>query len=379
MAEAVLHCYADYKWTGPSEPLVMLCRELCRRGWQAELACARAPGRNNSLATRARAAGLTVHEGPYVHEKPSPADYLRDTERLSRLIERGRYGVVHAHGPWDHVLAASALHRGPSASPLVRTDHGAREYTGSLIERLQFSPRWTRHLIVLSDRLRARAVERLRLDPRTVTTIRGAVDLAQYRPGAVEPAARNLFGLGPGDVVFGLVARVQPHRRFNVLLEAACVVARHDSRVRIAVLGRGTHREALLDRPIQTMGLQRTVHPLGYRGGDYRQVLAMLDAGIMLVPGSDGSCRAAMQMAAMGKPLVVAERGVLPEIVQDGETGIVVRDTPRALAEAILEMAAAPVHRRQWGEAARNRMENLYSPDRQAEAVIGVYERMLHR
>jgi len=377
MALAVLHCYADYKWTGPSEPVVMLCRELCRLGWRAELACARGPRGEGALAARARAAGLTVHVARDSYSKASLAHYRRHSEGLSRLIEKGGYQVVHAHGSWDHVLAGTAIRRGPCEVPLVRTDHGGRAYSGSLRERLLFSPRWMRHLIVLADRLRARAVDRLRLPPSMVTTVRGAVNVRRFRPVDAPRGIRGQFGLSPADVVFGVVARVQAHRRFDVLLEAVRLVSAQDSRVKLVVLGRGTHRRSILDDPLERMGLRGTVLPLGYRREDYRQVLAMLDAGVMLVPGSDGSCRAAMQMAAMGKPLVVAERGVLPEIVRDGETGMVVRDTPENLAEAMLEVAASPEGRARWGAAARARMETWFSPERQARAVAQVYERVL--
>lgn len=79
----------------------------------------------------------------------------------------------------------------------------------------------------------------------------------------------------------------------------------------------------------------------------------------------------------MEKPLVVAERGVLPDIVRDGETGIVVKDEPDNLAEAILLMAADEQRRRRWGRAARRRMIQRFSPERQAQDVITVYEELL--
>ena len=380
MSLGVLHCYADYKWTGPSEPVAVLCRELSRRGVRSELACAPARGLHERyLSSQARRMGVRVHDEFYFDSSPDLEKTLRDIKRLSVRMQEGRYEIVHAHGSWDHVLAAVALRRSPCRMPLLRTDHGAREYDGSLLQRLQFGPLMTDHLIVLSDRLRARAVDRLGLAPEKVTCVRGAVDVSQYRPFDPPRGIRERFGLSERDLVFTLVARVQRYRRFGVLLRAARTLRRLDERIKILVLGRGTHRRGILDEPMAEMGLEDTVRPVGYRDADYRQVLAMADAGLMLVPGSDGSCRAAMQMAAMGKPLVVAERGVLPDIVADGETGIVVYDTPAGLAEAILEMAESAEQRRRWGKAARERMENLFSIDRQADELLGLYQRLLDR
>jgi glycosyltransferase involved in cell wall biosynthesis len=320
--------------------------------------------------------GLTVHDAFYFQSDPNLARNLRDADRLSHLIEEGRFELIHAHGSWDHVLAALARRRGPAGAPLIRTDHGAREFSGSLVERFQFGRRMTDNLVVLSDRLRARAVERLGRQPGSVTVIRGAVDVAAFHPLEAPAGKREELGVSADDVVVGIVARVQRHRRFEVLLEAALRVRKRAPHVKIIVLGRGTHKEEILDRPVAEMRLSGCVIPLGYRRADYRDVLATLDAGLMLVPGSDGSCRAAMQMAALGKPLVVAQRGVLPDIVRDGETGIVTRDTPKDLAEALMEMAESDEQRAKWGRAGRERMKEHFSLAGQAERMLDLYRRV---
>ncbi len=378
MGVPVLHCYADYKWTGPSEPIVRLCRELSGLGWRSDLACM-APWREGEgeLARRAAAAGIAVSETFGFHRRRGLTRMVRDRRAILRHLADGDYGIVHCHGSWDHFVAGRAIGRSSAGMPLVRTDHGAREYVGHFLWRYYFGPRMIDHLIVLSDRYAVQAVNRLGLAVGAVTTVRGAVDTKEFKPSEAPPGMRERFGLAPEDVVIGVVARVQRHRRFGVLLAAAASVRRRDPRVKVVVCGRGTRRKQLLDRPVQKMGLQDTVIPLGYRREDYRDTLSVFDAGLMLVPGSDGSCRAALQMAAMGKPLIVAQRGVLPDIVRDGETGIVVDDTSGNLAEAMLLMAEDPTRRRRWGRAARQRMCARFSLSRQAEDVIRVYEKLL--
>ena len=378
MGACVLHCYADHKWTGPSEPVLRLCQGLGAIGWESELACMAAPdGKGGELCRRAAAAGLAVHEafGPGIWH--GLRSLLRDGRALGRLLGSGRYRLVHCHGSWDHTVAGLSKARRRAGIPLVRTDHGAREYRGGPLERLQFGPLGADHLIVLSEHHAVLAVNWLGRDTATVSTVRGAVDAGQFAPLAPPAGQRERLGLAEDDVVIGVVARVQPHRRFDVLLRAAQIVKGRDPRVRIAVCGRGSHHKRVLADPVRKMGLEAVVLPLGYRGDDYKGTLATFDAGLMLVPGSDGSCRAALQMAAMAKPLIVARRGVLPDIVRDGETGIVVEDEPDLLAEAILEMAADPARRLRWGEAARRRMCESFSPELQAKEVARAYERLL--
>ncbi len=378
MPVPVLHCYGDYKWTGPSEPVARLCRRLTDAGWRADLACVRPPEEPGRwLAPNAREMGLRVLDGFEFDSSPNLRGSRADVRRLRRLVDEGDYGLVHCHGTWDHALCAFALRGRRDRVPLVRTDHRGRRCRRNALCRAFYGPRALDRLIVLSDRFAVRAIELIGLDSEYVRTVPGAVDADRFRPTAPLPGKRSELGFDEDHVVLGIVARVQPHRRFEVLLEAALMVQRLDPRVKIAVCGRGTHRRRVLDRPVVRMGLERTVHPLGYRKEDYREVLAVFDAGIMLVPGSDGSCRAAMEMCAMEKPLVVAERGVLPDIVRDGETGIVVKDEPENLAEGILLMAADQRRRREWGRAARRRMIERFSPERQARQVIGIYQELL--
>ena len=375
----VLHCYGDYKWTGPSEPVVALVGELCRRGLRSELACVGMTTRGNpALAHRARQAGLAVHDQFWFESSPNVRKNLRDVQSLMHLVLDGGFHIIHAHGSWDHVLGAVAARRLPGSPCIIRTDHGGREFTGDLHHCIQFGPAMTDHLIVLSDRLRARAVCALELSPQRVTTVRGGIDPEDFRPCEPPSGIRSRFGLSERDVVFGVVARVQRHRRFEIILRAASIARTRNRRIKMLVLGRGTFKTEVLDRPVSEMALEDSVFPIGYRRRDYLEVLSMIDAGIMLVPGSDASCRAAMQMAAMAKPLVVARRGVLPDIVVDGRTGIVVDDTPENLAEALVQMAQDSERRLLWGQAARERILTYFTLARQAEQVEELYGSVLN-
>jgi glycosyltransferase involved in cell wall biosynthesis len=376
----VLHCYADYKWTGPSGPVVRLCRNLTARGWRSDLVCRIAkPGSTNELAERARDAGLQAFEAFHAHRGITFGRTIRDWRMLKRLLSEGDYALVHCHGSWDHFVAGWVKRLRATDIPVIRTDDGARELYSRWLWRDYFGPKMIDHLIVLADRFRAQAIDRLRRDAGDVTTVRGAIDAGAYGPMVPDPHVRGDIGVDPDAVVIGIVARVQRHRRFETVLEAARMVKAERPDVKIVVCGRGTHKQAVLDRPVRRMGLEDTVLSLGYVADGYRETLAAFDAGLMMVPGSDGSCRAALEMAAMARPLIVAPKGTLPEIVRDGETGIVIHDNAEGLAEAILMMAEDAGRRRQWGTAARERVQRLFSPDRQADQVIGVYERLLGR
>ena len=132
---------------------------------------------------------------------------------------------------------------------------------------------------------------------------------------------RAALGLAPEHEVIGIVARVQPHRRFDLLLAAAQRLFAQRPAARLLIVGRGTQREALAERPARALGIADRVVFAGYRHHDYADVLRAIDVFTFLVPGSDGSCRALLEAMACGIPAVTTRRGALAEIVADGRDG----------------------------------------------------------
>ncbi len=79
----------------------------------------------------------------------------------------------------------------------------------------------------------------------------------------------------------------------------------------------------------------------------------------------------------MGKPVVVANRGMLPELVEDGVSGLVVNDTPEDLAHAALRLLHHPEMREALGKAAYQKAHQDFKLDRQVETVERFYQRMI--
>ena len=79
----------------------------------------------------------------------------------------------------------------------------------------------------------------------------------------------------------------------------------------------------------------------------------------------------------MGVPVVAARRGMLPELVEHGERGLVIDDTPANLANAIVELARDPERRRCMGKAAQAYAQARFSLARQARAVGDIYRELM--
>jgi glycosyltransferase involved in cell wall biosynthesis len=208
-----------------------------------------------------------------------------------------------------------------------------------------------------------------------VTVVPGAVDVERFRPDADGESVRMELGLGEAPVA-GCVARMVPGRGHDVLLRAAARLRARLPEVRLVLVGRGEERPAL-EGLVRELGLAPSVVFAGYRGADLPAVLAAFDCAVLLGMGSEESCRAVLEAMAVGRPVVAAAVGAVPEIVVDGETGWLVEPTPEAVAARLEATLRDRASARRMGEAGRRRVEALFTPSRRAALVEAVYARVV--
>jgi glycosyltransferase involved in cell wall biosynthesis len=157
-----------------------------------------------------------------------------------------------------------------------------------------------------------------------------------------------------------------------LLLQAWSKVAGQLPSARLLVAGRG-ELEQDLRRQADQAGLEDSVIFIGYRR-DLPRVYRALDLKVLLAPGNDGTCRAALEAMASGVPVLAAEQGALPEIVRDGQTGrIVPAEDPDALASAILQLLSDRRGLLEMGRRARTDAESRFTIGRQAGEIEGLY------
>jgi glycosyltransferase involved in cell wall biosynthesis len=347
------------------------------RGFEVHLACPMAPDpRQGGLSQEAEKAGLLPELAILRGRGFRPLADRGETKAIRSLLEHHEIDIVHTWHTRDHLLAlrAAGARRRRGVTALVRSYRKADAISRLPWNRWLFGP-GTDGLLCVSPETAER--NRALRGGRPLRGVFGAVDTERFCPQPPDPQVRAALGLAPEHRVVGIVARVQRHRRFDLLLEAAARLLNRDPLTRLLVVGRGTHRQTVAEEPAQRMGLADRVIFAGYRKEDYTEVLRAMDVFTFLVPGSDGTCRALLEAAACGIPAVTSKRGALPEIVVDGVTGIHCEEDPEALANAWRDLLEAPLRRRSMGENARRRAETVFTPAHFAEEVTALYRETL--
>lgn len=372
----ILHLVSNWKLTGPVAPALELAGALRARGHDVHAAVGRpVPNQLNQAGDHARKVGLRVVGDFTLSKHYRFLDNFRDVRRLRKLLHETHYDVVHVHGTNDHLLA-SGVRQDPGRRCLVRSF-----YAGDLTrlrrrDRL-LTMRAADGLVVPSAAEEAWARQvRADLDASVLIRLPGAVDLGRFDSARFPRPARDT------DVFrVGIVARVQTHRRWEDVLMAMQHLQGMQPEVRLTVVGRGTHYDRLVREPVRDLGLEDRVELAGYlEGDDYVRCLAGLDAALYLVPGSDGTCRAVRELMSMGLPMVVSRSGMLPELVEMGQSGLLLDGPgPGPMVDALRHLARNPDLCARLGAAARARARKDFDLAAYAGAVESLYERVIEK
>ena len=380
----ILHLFSDWKWTGPAEPALNLCVELKKRGHDVTLACGKAmddypfPPDSESVEKSAYERGLTPVTRFYLSKHFSFFKYISDIKNLSVFMNEEAYDIVHVHRNQDHLVGGIAARRTGRSLPVVRTSHDGVALKKGIRNNICLT-RLTDKLITVSEEAKLADMRNFGLSKDKVIMINASIDCHRFNPGDGHLVHREKFGMKEDDIVVGIIARIQTHRRFHILLEAIKIASQEVPKLKLLVIGRGTKEKQLLTEPTRTMGLEDVVIHPGYRTDDYVEAVSCMDFNIFLMPGTDGSCRAVREVMAMGKPVIAADRGMLSTIVDHNVTGFVIDDTPENLAAATVKLANDIELRGKMADAALKKAQNVFSQESMAEKVERVYEELLSK
>ncbi len=339
-----------------------LCVQL-RDRFQIGVACLRGEG---PLAEVLRDAGVPVYSwGPQHGRRGGYSAPLR----LRRLLRDSPVRVVHSHNP-PSLFSSVPATRGRPGIQLIHTDH-ARKFPGRrhymLGERL-CAPA-TYRFVAVSERGKRDVMQYEHIPAAHIQVIPNGVETARF--ASVPPPA---FDPERG-IVLGAVARLTQEKALGALLDAAATLVAEGLSIRVHLAGDGPLRPHL-EQQARTLGLADRVHFLGYRA-DVPAVLAAVDV-VVSSSTREGMPLGLLEAMAAGRPVVATAVGGVPEVVVDGETGLLVPpgDGP-ALAAAVRRVVVDPAWGRALGAAGRARATAHFSLARTVAQYAALYDEAL--
>jgi glycosyltransferase involved in cell wall biosynthesis len=358
-----LHVDTALTWRGGEQQVLYLTTGLIERGHTAEIACQ--PG--SALAERARDAGVPVHEVRMRGEWD-----LLGAARLSHLLARGKYALVHSHTSHAHVMAGLASWmtlRRPIRVVARRVDF---RIDRNPLSRLKYKL-WAERYVAVSE-----AVKRVMVDggvpAEKIRVVNSSVDLARFENVEVGDLRAEL-DLPPDAVLIVDAAMLVEHKAQKYLVAAMPEVLEAVPDAVCLLVGEGELRPQL-ERQVAELGLQDRVLFTGFRS-DALRFLKAADVSVMSSQ-EDGMGNSVQETLALRQPLVATDAGGIPEMAYDGVNAIVVeKKNPHALAQGILRMLRDPELAKRLGEAGRRTVEEKFTTDRMVERTLDVYRELM--
>ncbi len=357
MTLTVLHIDTERGWRGGERQTLWLARELARRG-HGSIVAAR---EGEPLAARAAAEGVQV-----VACNPASEIDPRAALAMRRVIRAQRVDVVHAHTA--HAVAVAALATAGTGVPFVvsrRVDFPLRRNVGT---RLKYGR--AAAFIAISQAV-ARVLESSGVDRGRIAVVPDGVDVHRVVAPATAEQLASLDVGGSAPLVVQ-VAQLVGHKDPLNFVRAMARVRELVPNARGLLVGDGPLRGDV-EREVATLGLTDTVHLAGYRT-DADELLAAADVAV-LSSREEGMGSVLLDALAFGRPIAATRAGGIPEVVSDGDTGLLAPvGDPRSLGECIARLLKDRTLAGRVSAAARRRAAD-FSVEVMTDRTLLVYAR----
>ena len=352
--------------TGSVVQMFQLARGLARRGHRVAIV-SRETG---DVPAKAREEGLDFIALPLRHEFD-----LGSARRLAGIFDERGVDVVHVHKGIAHSVALFATFFS-KRRPVLVVNRGV-SFPLDAFNRLKFHLHMDAVVTVCED-IKKVIVASGKLPSDKVNVVYAGVDLERFDPGKADGArVRREWGLAPEDVLL-LQVGAREWKGWKDLIRAAALLAGDFPKLKTAIVAcEDDAKKSEATAFAREQGIEDRVLPIGFRS-DMPDVLAAAQIVADLSYeglGITGTLREAM---ALGVPVVGSSAGGNPELVVDGESGLLVppRGVP-ATAAAVRRLLTDPVLASSLARAARARVEKGFSSEVRLDRIEALYSRLL--
>ena len=304
-------------------------------------------------------------------------------KRVSKILNyvsfarRARYDIVDAWLYPADVMAALA--RPLTRTPVVmagrrnidpRNQFGIAEgLIGAATNRL------TDVVVANSAAAAGLAVETQGVDPAKIRIIRNGVIVGEPASPEERALRRQELGATDDDILIGCVANYREVKGLDRLIEVVAALIRDGLPIRLELIGDGDLRRQL-EQQIGATGLEHRI----CLHGSVLDVLPLYAAFDVVVQASvrEGLPNVMLEAAAAARPIVATAAGGTPEIIIDGQTGLLVPvEDSEAMAGALRRAVTDPTLRTRLGGAARDHVTTTFGMDRFVAEFADLYETLV--
>jgi len=363
----ILHIITRLDRGGSAEAVMQIGERLSRKGHEVKIITGLTEDPQENFEAYAKRAGVPITLISEFRREVNPFYDLAAFCRLYRLIKRENPEIVHTHTSKAGILGRWAAWLS-GVKVIIHSSHGHIFYgyfsglrTKIFLWVEKLTAVITHKITTLSD-LEINDYQSLRLARKEkFITIPYGIDTKALKVIRGREEVRKGLGLSPGDHVVGWVGRLVPVKDCGTFLNAASLLKdkfgdpKINLGLRFLVVGDGPERQKM-EETVKRLGLK--VIFTGMRNDVY-DMMSSMDL-FVLSSLNEGLGRVLLEAMAAGRPVVATKVGGVPEVVEDGVTGILVPPSdPEGMASAIMEILTHSERMATIGEHGRKRAERF--------------------
>jgi len=308
--------------------------------------------------------------------------FKRDSKRLSTIFKDYRLDILHANEVSPAPEAALCAAKAAGIQCVLGTFHALPKaseqfsWVYSLIKSLTFknvdaaifvsrasSEAWAKHTPIAKDKIHV---------------VYNGIILDRYGPipETEKQCYRDEFNIRPEDIVIGVAARLAKEKGHLDLVSAIGLIAPQLPNLRVLLMGEGDLTEPLKEL-IKSKNITGHFRFLGFRT-DVDKINHILDLAVLPSTARESLPYALIEAMACSKPTVATRVGGVPEVVEEGITGLLVQaGNPKELAAAILAICQDNAKAKQMGERGRKKVEEYFTQERMLKETVDLYQKCL--
>jgi glycosyltransferase involved in cell wall biosynthesis len=322
-----------------------------------------------------------------IPELVRPIDPWKDLVSLVKIfyfIKGHRFDIVHTHTSKAGIIGRLAA-KFAGVPVIVHTPHGhifhsyfrpLKTWLLLLVEKICAS--MCDKIITLTDKCKAEHINLRIAWPEKFVTIHSGIRLERFLSRSFEAdRIRAELNIPAGRKIAGTVARLEPVKGIEYLIDSMKDVLSAMSDVHFLIVGDGSQRK-YLQRKARELGIEENVTFTGIRE-DVPRLISIMD--LFVLPSlNEGMGRVLVEAGMMAKPVVATNVSGIPELIDHTQTGLLVEPAnAKQLAEGIVELLTNPQKARYMGENAKLRMRDNYSADKMVDKIERLYNELLTR
>lgn len=355
----VLIINEEKNWGGAEVYTLNLSQTLQKRGLYTVIVV-----NSNSKIKEKLKVSIPVEEVPMRNELD-----LEAILKIKSLISKHKINIVHTHTQRDHVLASFAA-KSLAVKNIFRSQHIHYPNGCSMLAKMAYN-KLTTNIFCVSNSIKNNLLNSL-IKKELLQVIYTGIDSEEFEPYLNDRNFRLREGISDDTIAIGCVGNLFPTKGQDYLIKAVKIVSLKYPNLLLYLAGHGNQRP-ILEKLAKDLEISKKVKFLGFRD-DVPPIVSSMD--IMAVPSvwEEPAGLSNIEAMFMRKPLVASRVGGIPELVNDGKTGLLVRPKDEnELAQGLIKIIENPEFGKTMGENGHLRVKQNFTHEKMTDRVIQAY------